>query len=429
MKMYASADHISRWEDIDFHVAEQNVKKLQRRIAAAFRNSELDKAASLQEKLIHSFFAKALAVKVVTSNVGKHTAGIDGIVWETPEQKIEAVYSLCRRGYKPRPAKRVYIRKSGGGVRPLSIPTMMDRAMQTLYKFALEPIAEAMADSCSFGFRRSRSAKDAILRFIDILSLNDDDDVWTLKVDIQSCFDSISHDWLIAHIPMDKKMLSKFIACGYVDQSGFHPTTQGVPQGGCLSSVICNMTLDGLEAIIRDSCENEVQMVRYADDIVVVSDSLSTLVQSVLPIMERFLQKRGLQFSQEKTKLIRIERGLTFLGYQICKKDGAILAVPSERNKSALMKKIVKISSVLRETPLDSLSYSSLKYLYDMFRWTIRGWVNYFNGIVDPAALIKIQQQATVTAVNASKDERIAETIQKIFDGKDGESNVRTSPS
>ena len=91
MKMCASTDRVSRWEDIDFRAVEQNVKKLQRRIATAFRNDELGKAASLQEKLVHSFSAKALAVKTVTSNRGKHTAGIDGIVWETPEQKIEAL--------------------------------------------------------------------------------------------------------------------------------------------------------------------------------------------------------------------------------------------------------------------------------------------------------------------------------------------------
>ena len=414
MKMCASTDRVSRWEDIDFRAVEQNVKKLQRRIATAFRNDELGKAASLQEKLVHSFSAKALAVKTVTSNRGKHTAGIDGIVWETPEQKIEALYSLRRRGYQPRPAKRVYIRKPGGGVRPLSIPTMRDRAMQTLYKFALEPIAEVIADSCSFGFRRSRSARNAVRKLIDILSI-DVDNAWTLKADIQACFDSISHDWLIVHIPMDKKMLSKFLACGYVDRNGFFQTIRGVPQGGCLSSVICNMTLDGLETILRDSCGCEASMVRYADDIVVVSDSLPILVQSVLPILGGFLQKRGLRLSQEKTQLIQIERGLTFLGYKIYKRDGALRSVPSERSEAALLKKIGTISSVLQNTSLDSLSYSSLKYLYDWFRWTIRGWSNYFSGIADPSSLLRIQQEAAETAVNASGDERIAGTVLRLF--------------
>ena len=149
-QLCAATDRISWWGEINFRMAEKQVKKLQRRIAAAYRNNEMGKVASLQERLIHSFSAKALAVKIVSSNHGKNTAGVDGIVWKTDSQKLRAVYSLRRRGYRPRPLRRIYIRKPGGGARPLSIPTMKDRAMLTLYKFALEPIAELSGDPGCF---------------------------------------------------------------------------------------------------------------------------------------------------------------------------------------------------------------------------------------------------------------------------------------
>lgn len=214
-QLCAATDRISWWGEINFRMAEKQVKKLQRRIAAAYRNDEMGKVASLQERLIHSFSAKALAVKIVSSNRGKNTAGVDGIVWKTDSQKLRAVYSLRRRGYRPRPLRRIYIRKPGGGARPLSIPTMKDRAMLTLYKFALEPIAELSGDPGSYGFRHDRSAEKAALRLMDECA-HDDEFVWVLKADIHSCFDSIAHKWLLSHIPMDKQMLSRFLSCGYM---------------------------------------------------------------------------------------------------------------------------------------------------------------------------------------------------------------------
>ena len=137
-KLCAPADRAQSWESIDWKKAEAYVKKLQMRIVKAQKDGHYNKVKTLQWLLTHSFYAKALAVKRVTSNKGKNTAGVDHELWKTPKGKFEAIEKLKRRGYQPQPLRRVYIPKKNGKLRPLSIPTMTDRAMQTLYKFALE---------------------------------------------------------------------------------------------------------------------------------------------------------------------------------------------------------------------------------------------------------------------------------------------------
>lgn len=196
MKMCATTDMARAWGKIDFRKAADHVKKLQRRIAVAYQHDELDKVASLQHKMIHSFDAKALSVKSVSSNKGKNTPGVDNECWNTPEAKYDAIFKLRRRDYQPLPLKRSYILKANGGYRPLSIPTMRDRAMQTLYKFALEPIGQLMADSCSFAYLPNRGAREAVIRVNDRISARPDF-CWMMKADIKSCFDSISQEWLI----------------------------------------------------------------------------------------------------------------------------------------------------------------------------------------------------------------------------------------
>lgn len=421
-QLCAATDRISWWGEINFRMAEKQVKKLQRRIAAAYRNNEMGKVASLQERLIHSFSAKALAVKIVSSNHGKNTAGVDGIVWKTDSQKLRAVYSLRRRGYRPRPLRRIYIRKPGGGARPLSIPTMKDRAMLTLYKFALEPIAELSGDPGSYGFRHDRSAEKAALRLMDECA-HDDEFVWVLKADIHSCFDSIAHKWLLSHIPMDKQMLSRFLSCGYIDKNRKYPLRRGIPQGGSLSSLLCNMTLDGLEDYLHEVCGENILMVRYADDIIVVSHTQQLLVQSVLPAMNRFLRKRGLRLSRKKTQVRRIEDGLVFLGYQIEKTGQMFYALPSERSISTLRQKVEVLSSCLRIKPIDTLPVPVLLYIRNCYKWIIRGWLNYFWKVVLLDSFEPIRQEIAVAAVRAADDVRIADMITKIFYEKYKEEN------
>src|SRR2546423_8927244 len=159
----ATADIPKAWHQINWRQAERNVRRLQTRIAQATKVGRWGKVKALQRLLTHSLSGKALAVRRVTENTGKRTPGVDGVTWKTPEQKTAAIYSLQQRGYHPQPLRRISIPKSSGDkMRPLSIPTMRDRAMQALYLLALDPVAETMADPNSYGFRQARSAADAI---------------------------------------------------------------------------------------------------------------------------------------------------------------------------------------------------------------------------------------------------------------------------
>ncbi len=158
----ASSDSAVEWHEIDWSQAHRNVRRLQARIVKATQEGRWGKVKSLQWLLTHSLSGKAIAVKQVTENQGKKTPGVDGETWSTPQAKTAALKSLKRRGYQPKPLKRVYIPKSNGKKRPLGIPVMRDRAMQALYLLALDPVAETLADRNSYGFRKGRSTHDAI---------------------------------------------------------------------------------------------------------------------------------------------------------------------------------------------------------------------------------------------------------------------------
>ena len=162
------------WHAITWQKAHSLVRRLQARIVKATQAGRWGKVRALQRLLTHAFSAKILAVKRVTETRGKWTPGVDGVIWETPEHKAQAVTTLCQPGYRPLPLRRVSIPKSTGtGKRPLSIPCMKDRAMQALSLLALDPIAETLAEPNSYGFRLERSTTDAIDQCHRVLSLRE----------------------------------------------------------------------------------------------------------------------------------------------------------------------------------------------------------------------------------------------------------------
>jgi retron-type reverse transcriptase len=236
------------WDGMNWSKCETYVRKLQARIVKAQKEGRHNKVKTLQWMLTHSFYAKALAVKRVTSNKGKNTSGVDKQLWDSPKRKYKAIGELRRRGYHPQPLRRVHIKKKNGKLRPLGIPTMKDRAMQALYLMALEPIAETTGDRFSYGFRKKRRTMDAI-RQIDTVLNRQHSPEWILEGDIKGCFDHISHDWLIENIPMDKTILRKWLKCGAVFNGKLFPTEEGTPQGGIISSQIFFKMLDNKNLI------------------------------------------------------------------------------------------------------------------------------------------------------------------------------------
>jgi len=341
-----SAAHVS-WHQIDWAHAHRTVRKLQVRIAKATRSQEWRKVNNLQRLLVRSFCSKALAVKRVAENNGKWTPGVDHEIWDTPEAKALAIQSLGRRGYKPQPLRRIRIPKDNGKERLLGIPTMKDRAMQALYLLALEPVSETLADHNSYGFRPHRTAADAIEQCYTTLGKKHSAQ-WVLEADIKSCFDNISHEWLIANIPMDKEILRKWLKAGVVDSGNLYPTDAGTPQGGIISPVLANMTLDGLEGALerfgkkrsRLAFQNKVHLVRYADDLIITGNSEELLRDEVMPLLEEFLAERGLGLSLHKTKITHINEGFDFLGQNVRKFRNKLIIQPSAKNVSNFMQKV-----------------------------------------------------------------------------------------
>ncbi len=383
MRAGALVDDAKKWKSIDWKHARRQVRRLQVRIAKAVKEQRWNRVRALQYLLTRSFYAKLLAVKRVTSNKGKKTPGIDGVLWQGARAKWRAVFSLRRRGYKPQPLRRIYIPKKNGKKRPLSIPTMYDRAMQALYKLSLAPVAETTADRNSYGFREGRSCADAIQAAFNALS-KPNSATWVLEGDIKGCFDNISHEWMVRNIVMDKVVLRKWLKAGYVENGIAYPTRKGTPQGGIISPMLSNMTLDGLEQAVRCAVprRSRVNFVRYADDFIITGKSRRLLERQIRPAVEDFLADRGLTLSKEKTVITYIKKGFTFLG-QTFRKHGRVLHItPSVEGVLALIRKVGTLIRKHVSVPMPVL----IKKLNE----TLRGWGNYHRHVVASGAFGRI---------------------------------------
>ena len=382
-KAGAPKDDANIWHSIDWEQARRKVRRLQMRIAKAVKENRWNKVRSLQNLLTRSFYARLLAVKRVTSNKGKKTPGVDGVLWQGVRAKWRAVQSLRRRGYRPQPLRRIYIKKKNGKLRPLSIPTMYDRAQQALYKLGLSPVAETKADRNSYGFREGRSCADAVASAFLALS-KPNSAPWVLEGDIQGCFDNIAFDWMLSNIPMDKTVLRKWLNAGYVEDGLHYPSRKGVPQGGIISPTLANMVLDGLEGAVRSAVprRSRINFVRYADDFIITGKSKSILEKIVRPAVEAFLCKRGLTLSEEKTVTTHIQEGFTFLGQTFRKHGRKLHITPSIEGVLALKRKVKKLIRIHVSAPMPVL----IKKLNEV----LRGWGYYHRHVVASEAFSRI---------------------------------------
>lgn len=382
------------WHSINWSAVNKNVRRLQARIVKATQVGRWNKVKALQRLLTHSFGGKVSAVRRVTENTGRRTAGVDKVLWDTSNKKIQAVAALRQRGYKPLPLRRIYIPKSNGvDVRPLSIPTMRDRAMQALYLLGLDPIAETLADPNSYGFRTGRSCADAIEQCFCALGKRTCSQ-WILEGDIKSCFDTISHDWLLANVPMNKAILQKWLTAGYLEKQVLRATTEGTPQGGIISPLLANFALDGLEQRLRKEFPRNgrgsekgraagVHLVRYADDFIITGKTKELLEERVKPLVEDFLRTRGMRLSIQKTRITHVAEGFDFLGQNVRKyENGKLLIKPSKKNIKTFLAKIRKI---IRQAK----GYRTAELIQHL-NPKIRGWANYHRHVVSKRIFSRI---------------------------------------
>ena len=377
----------NQWKTMNWTKAEKEVNRLQTRIAKATAEKKWNTVKRLQYLLTHSYYAKALAVRRATTNKGRKTAGIDKELWKTAEAKMQGVLTLTDKGYKAKPLRRVYIEKPGKKKkRPLGIPCMYDRAMQALYAQALEPVAETTADGKSVGFRRSRCAQDACGYLFTALGRKASPQ-WVLEGDIKGCFDHISHDWLLTHIPMDKTVLKQFLKAGFVFQGQMFPTEEGTPQGGIISPILANMTLDGMQEVLasrfhrnrngkidlRIKNANKVNLVRYADDFVVTA-ATKEIAEEARETVREFLKSRGLELSEEKTVITHISDGFDLLGWNFRKYKGKLIIKPSRKAQKTLHQK-------LHNTILERGKTWTQELLIEKLNQQTRGWTNYHQSV------------------------------------------------
>lgn len=360
-----------RWNSVDWNKTSEIVNRIQARIVKAAKEGDRKRSRGLQRLLIRSRSAKLMAVRRVTSNRGKRTAGVDKVKLNTPAAKWQAARQLNRPDCKPKPLRRICIPKKNGKKRPLGIPTMHDRCEQALELLALDPMAECSADKCSNGFRKKRGAHDAIEGCHNALRLKGSPK-WILEADIRGCFDNIRHEWMLENIPVtSRRKLEQWLKSGHVENGMFSPTTAGTPQGGIISPTLANMVLDGLEDIMRKyKRSHKAHMVRYADDFIITGESEGFLENVVRPLVSRFLRERGLGLSEEKTRISHIDDGFDFLGFNMRKYKGKLLTKPSKSSIASVTEKIRGIMKCNKTAKTENL----IRKLNPV----IRGWANYF---------------------------------------------------
>ena len=399
--------HIN-WEVVDIKIIARSVKMLQNRIVKAKIAGRNRMVKKLQSLLVKSHNARILAVKRVSENKGKSTAGVDKELLDTDLKKSQYVDDLKINldDYRAMPLKRVEIPKKNGKTRPLGIPTMFDRSIQALYKLALEPIAEVTADKNSYGFRAKRSTQDA-MKAIWLRTSRKTSGEWILEADIKGCFDNISHQWIYDNIPLDNRILKQWLKSGFIKNDTLFPIEAGTPQGGIISPILANMVLDGIEAIVKSHktkfqkikdgvilyrYSNHSNFIRYADDWVVIGNSPKHL-RLLQKDIEAFLSQRGLELSKEKTHITHIRDGFDFLGFNFRKyPNDKVIVKPTNDGIKSFKSKIKEIFKQYRSSPLE--------LLIDKLNPVIRGWGYYYRFVNSKVIFSELDQYIWYKSLN-----------------------------
>ena len=343
---------------------------MQQDLSYAAYNREWDRVDKLQHQLVNSWAARALAVRETLK--GSTSPGVDGVRWTTDAQRARAVQSLVSRGYRPLP----YLYKElveRGKKRINLLPTLRDKAMQVLYTFALDPVAEATADRKSFFARGGRSAFDPNAYLIHDLS-GENPPEWVVVADVQTFYDTVVHDWLITNIPMDKTILRKFLKAGMVRDGQLFPTDKGMSMASGLSPKLGNMMLDGLQSYIYDRLYphggvdyKNGNLIRFLDDMIVTARS-KVQAQLIIQIIAEFLAQRGLRLHPDKTAIVDIHDGFDYLGRHYQRKGGVLLVKPAGSSVKQVEQELESIITNFTGTQRD---------LIKTINWKLAGWGHY----------------------------------------------------
>ena len=414
--------HIN-WQLVDIKIIAGSVKRLQNRIVKAKLAGRKRTVKKLQRLLVKSLHARILAVKRVSENRGKNTAGVDKKLLDTDAKKTQCVKDLriTLENYRAMPLKRIEIPKKNGKVRPLGIPTMFDRSIQALYKLALEPIAETVADKNSYGFRAKRSTQDA-MKAVWLRTSRKVSGEWILEADIKGCFDNISHQWIYDNIALDNRLLKQWLKSGFIKNDTLFPTKSGTPQGGIISPILANMVLDGIEEIVQSKSKryqkivngvlvsrynHHFNFIRYADDFVVIGNSVKHL-RELQKEIEAFLFKRGLELSKEKTHITHIRDGFDFLGFNFRKyANDKVIVKPTKEGIKSFKSSIKEIFKKYRS--------SSLDLLIEKLNPVIRGWGYYYRFVNSKVIFSKLDTYIWYKSLNWVKRLHQRRQIMKYY--------------
>ncbi|WP_413161139.1 group II intron reverse transcriptase/maturase [Capilliphycus salinus ALCB114379] len=392
------------WNAINWRKLEKRVYKLQKRIYQASSRGDVKAVRRLQKMLMRSWSARCLAVRRVTQdNQGKKTAGVDGVKSLTPKQRV-ALTGKLKLGSKVSPTRRVWIDKPGKDEkRPLGIPTMYDRALQSLVKMALEPEWEAKFEPNSYGFRPGRSCQDATEAIFNAIKQKPK---YVLDADIAKCFDRIDHKRLLEKLktfPTMRRQIKAWLKAGVMEGFELFPTSKGTPQGGTISPLLANIALHGMEYRIKEYAETlkgvrqinrqNLSLIRYADDFVILHQDI-TVVQRCKEIISEWLNDMGLELKPSKTRLAHTlnsygqeQPGFNFLGFNIqqfnvgkchSKQGFKTIITPSKKSIKVHYEQIAKV--------IDSHKSVKQEVLIQHLNPIIRGWSNYYASVVSKVA-------------------------------------------
>lgn len=359
------------WESVDWEQAESHLAHMQKRLAIAASKKNKKMMGLYRDCIVKSLDAKLLAVRHTCDSNAQE--GYDHVRWVTPHDKMNAAFMLTSDGYVASPSRLVIVKTKNGKERRIHLDTYHDRAMQCLYAFALDPIAEAWGDRNSYAYRKGRSAFDMNENIKKQLS-GLDAPRWVFKADVRKCYETISHEWLLDNIPLPRGVLYQFLKAGYIYGGKRYDTEMGVGIGCSISPIVANMTLDGLSAFVQNRLypNGEIDyldchMERFADDIVFFTRTEAT-ARKIRDLTIEFLAERHLMLSPDKCEIRNIDEEFTFLSRTYYRIGTKMFARPSEAS-------IERFTTSVFDT-IDNYS-GSQKTLIETLNRKIDGWTSF----------------------------------------------------